>query len=196
MGRPTRADGRQGSSESAGRIRDRPCSRSRSAALSRLDVAGPPREGCGRWFVMRMARRARAPAMRIRWNAPRSGWPALCDGPLGRAPGAVRGAGAAGRHLAPGGSTLDLAGPVAIRDARLGPQGGPAWRPDADVYHGHDLPGLLGGSGSGEDPARPVVYDSHEIFLESGSTATARAGPGELPGGIGRAAGRATPRRS
>ena len=44
--------------------------------------------------------------------------------------------------------------------------------PLADVYHGHDLTGLPAAlTAAGRNDA-PVVYDSHEIFLEAGSTAT------------------------
>jgi glycosyltransferase involved in cell wall biosynthesis len=41
--------------------------------------------------------------------------------------------------------------------------------PDADVYHGHDLTALGGAILAGEAHGKPVVYDSHEIFLESGT---------------------------
>ncbi len=62
--------------------------------------------------------------------------------------------------------------------------------PDADAYHGHDLSGLPGAihaaklrgrSGAGMRPA--VVYDSHEIYLESGRIA-------KLPARIRRVLGR------
>jgi len=43
--------------------------------------------------------------------------------------------------------------------------------PDADVHHGHDLSGLPAALGSRHGRSG-VVYDSHEIFLESGSNAT------------------------
>jgi glycosyltransferase involved in cell wall biosynthesis len=46
--------------------------------------------------------------------------------------------------------------------------------PTADVYHGHDLSGLPAALAAAARPDRGgrVVYDSHEIFLESGSNAT------------------------
>ena len=44
--------------------------------------------------------------------------------------------------------------------------------PVADVYHGHDLTALGGAILAGQAHGKPVVYDSHEIFLESGSNAT------------------------
>jgi glycosyltransferase involved in cell wall biosynthesis len=44
--------------------------------------------------------------------------------------------------------------------------------PLADVYHGHDLTALPGALAAGRRNGAPVVYDSHEIFLEAGSTAT------------------------
>jgi len=43
--------------------------------------------------------------------------------------------------------------------------------PPADVFHGHDLTALGGAVYAAElqGPGRSIVYDSHEIFLESGS---------------------------
>jgi glycosyltransferase involved in cell wall biosynthesis len=41
--------------------------------------------------------------------------------------------------------------------------------PAADVYHGHDLTGLPAAIGGAARNGGQVVYDSHEIFLESGS---------------------------
>jgi len=43
--------------------------------------------------------------------------------------------------------------------------------PMADVYHGHDLSGLPGALMAAKRTGAPVIYDSHEIFLEAGSTA-------------------------
>jgi glycosyltransferase involved in cell wall biosynthesis len=43
--------------------------------------------------------------------------------------------------------------------------------PAADVYHGHDLTGLPGAVASSARNGGLVVYDSHEVFLESGSNA-------------------------
>ena len=43
--------------------------------------------------------------------------------------------------------------------------------PDADVHHAHDLSGLPAAIEAGRGRSRPVVYDSHEVFLESGSNA-------------------------
>ena len=39
------------------------------------------------------------------------------------------------------------------------------------MYHGHDLTALPGALAAAERNGAPVVYDSHEIFLEAGSTA-------------------------
>jgi glycosyltransferase involved in cell wall biosynthesis len=41
--------------------------------------------------------------------------------------------------------------------------------PPADVHHGHDLTGLPAAVGAAKRDHGTVVYDSHEIFLESGS---------------------------
>jgi glycosyltransferase involved in cell wall biosynthesis len=42
----------------------------------------------------------------------------------------------------------------------------------ADVYHGHDLTGLAAATAAAElHPPAKVVYDSHEIYLESGANA-------------------------
>ncbi len=42
----------------------------------------------------------------------------------------------------------------------------------ADVYHGHDLTGLAAAVAAADrDPSAKVVYDSHEIYLESGANA-------------------------
>ena len=43
--------------------------------------------------------------------------------------------------------------------------------PLADVYHGHDLSGLEAAGRAQDRNAAALVYDSHEIFLESGSNA-------------------------
>ena len=44
--------------------------------------------------------------------------------------------------------------------------------PIADVYHGHDLTGLPAALTAARRNGAPVVYDSHEIYLEAGSTAS------------------------
>ena len=44
--------------------------------------------------------------------------------------------------------------------------------PAADVYHGHDLTGLPGAVRAQAIHGGVVVYDSHELFLESGSNAS------------------------
>jgi glycosyltransferase involved in cell wall biosynthesis len=44
--------------------------------------------------------------------------------------------------------------------------------PQADVYHGHDLTGLPAAVRAQALHGGVVVYDSHELFLESGSNAT------------------------
>ena len=43
--------------------------------------------------------------------------------------------------------------------------------PDSAVYHGHDLTGLPAAMWAAEPRAAHLVYDSHEIFLESGANA-------------------------
>lgn len=43
--------------------------------------------------------------------------------------------------------------------------------PVGDIYHGHDLPGLAAAVEASRRSGGHVVYDSHEIFLESGSYA-------------------------
>ena len=44
--------------------------------------------------------------------------------------------------------------------------------PMGDVYHGHDLTGLAAAVAAADRSGGQVVYDSHEIFLESGTYAT------------------------
>jgi glycosyltransferase involved in cell wall biosynthesis len=44
--------------------------------------------------------------------------------------------------------------------------------PLADVYHGHDLTALPAAIAAARRNGAPVIYDSHEIFLAAGSTAT------------------------
>jgi len=39
------------------------------------------------------------------------------------------------------------------------------------IWHAHDLPGLLGLAIGGVPARTPIVYDSHELYLESGSAA-------------------------
>lgn len=51
--------------------------------------------------------------------------------------------------------------------------------PSADVYHGHDLTGLAAAAAAADRDDGVLVYDSHEIFLESGTYA-------DLPGWIRR----------
>jgi glycosyltransferase involved in cell wall biosynthesis len=83
----------------------------------------------------------------------------------------------AGRALrptrAPGGGVVDWL--VRWRWATLGwASAAAAAAPAADVYHGHDLSGLPAALAAAARPGRGgrVVYDSHEIFLASGSNAT------------------------
>jgi glycosyltransferase involved in cell wall biosynthesis len=52
----------------------------------------------------------------------------------------------------------------------------------ADVWHGHDLFGLVAASWLGRRHGGVVVYDSHELFLEAGSAARL---PGALRRGLG-----------
>ena len=40
--------------------------------------------------------------------------------------------------------------------------------PEADIYHGHDLTGLAGAVEARKRNGGIIVYDSHEVFLESG----------------------------
>ena len=44
--------------------------------------------------------------------------------------------------------------------------------PAADIHHGHDLTGLPAAIAAAEGTGARIVYDSHEIFLESGRYAT------------------------
>ena len=65
-----------------------------------------------------------------------------------------------------------MAHPLAILIRRLG-SGGGGRRAEGRVYHGHDLTGLpaaLDGRRRTGGAAR-VVYDSHELFMEAGTTA-------------------------
>jgi glycosyltransferase involved in cell wall biosynthesis len=74
------------------------------------------------------------------------------------------------RSIGPGGSTLDwlIRWRYAVLGwARLAAKAAPA----ADVYHGHDLSGLEPAGRAMERNGGALVYDSHEIFLESGSNA-------------------------
>ncbi len=43
--------------------------------------------------------------------------------------------------------------------------------PVADVYHGHDMTGLAGAVAAADRHGGLVIYDSHELFLESGTYA-------------------------
>ncbi len=77
---------------------------------------------------------------------------------------------ALGRRTTPGGSLLDWL--VRWRWATLGwAKGAAAAAGPADVYHGHDLTGLPAAVGAQRLHGGLVVYDSHEIFLESGTNA-------------------------
>jgi glycosyltransferase involved in cell wall biosynthesis len=78
---------------------------------------------------------------------------------------------AMGRRPPPGGSLLDWL--VRWRWATLGwaRLAGAAAGP-ADVYHGHDMTGLPAAVDAQARHGGTVVYDSHEIFLESGTNAT------------------------
>jgi glycosyltransferase involved in cell wall biosynthesis len=55
--------------------------------------------------------------------------------------------------------------------------------PEADIYHGHDLTGIPGAVEGRRRTGGIVVYDSHEVFLESGMYA-------KLPGRVRRVLGR------
>ncbi len=77
---------------------------------------------------------------------------------------------ALGRERLPGSATLDWL--VRWRQTILGWGNACAEAaPLADVYHGHDLTALPAALAAAERNGAPVVYDSHEIFLEAGSTA-------------------------
>ena len=79
---------------------------------------------------------------------------------------------ALGRTPPSGGGFLDWI--VRWRWATLGwANAAAAAAPTADVYHGHDLSGLPAALAAAARPGRGgrVVYDSHEIFLQSGSNA-------------------------
>jgi len=78
---------------------------------------------------------------------------------------------ALGRKPPPGGSLVDWL--IRWRWATLGwAKGAAAAAGPADVYHGHDLTGLPAAVAAHEHHGGRVVYDSHEIFLESGTNAT------------------------
>ena len=68
-------------------------------------------------------------------------------------------------------STIDWL--IRVRFAVLGwAERASAAAPEADVYHGHDLTGLPAAVRARERHGGLVVYDSHELFLESGSNAS------------------------
>ena len=70
----------------------------------------------------------------------------------------------------PGGSTLDWL--IAWRFERLGwAREAARAAPPADVWHGHDLTGLPGAVEGRRLHGGRLVYDSHELFVESGSNA-------------------------
>ena len=74
------------------------------------------------------------------------------------------------RPAPPGGSTLDWL--VRWRWVVLGwAERAAEAAPAADVYHGHDLSGLEAAGRARRRSGGGLVYDSHEIFLESGSNA-------------------------
>jgi glycosyltransferase involved in cell wall biosynthesis len=76
-----------------------------------------------------------------------------------------------GRTPPPGGSLSDWL--VRWRFAILGwAEAAAAEAPLAEVYHGHDLTGLPAALRAAARNGGRVVYDSHEIFLESGANAT------------------------
>jgi glycosyltransferase involved in cell wall biosynthesis len=75
------------------------------------------------------------------------------------------------RPVPPGGSTLDWL--VRWRWSVLGwAEAAAMASPAADVYHGHDLSGLEAAGRARRRRGGALVYDSHEIFLESGSNAS------------------------
>ncbi|MCU0309252.1 MAG: glycosyltransferase [Chloroflexi bacterium] len=55
-------------------------------------------------------------------------------------------------------------------DARRWAAAAAAAAPEADVHHGHDLPGLMAAVEAARDGGL-IVYDSHELYVESGSQA-------------------------
>ena len=121
-----------------------------------------------RWFVGRMARAIRRPP--IGWlEAGALAGAAIATVPwaLIRLPFYLR---ARRDPPALGGSHLDWV--VRWRFVVLG------WAdrcataaPDADVWHGHDLTGLEAAGRAQQRRGGALVYDSHEIFLDSGSNA-------------------------
>lgn len=77
---------------------------------------------------------------------------------------------ALGRTALPGGGVLDWL--VRWRWATLGwANAAAAAAPRADLHHGHDLSGLPGALAAAARDGGSVIYDSHEIFLESGTNA-------------------------
>jgi glycosyltransferase involved in cell wall biosynthesis len=76
-----------------------------------------------------------------------------------------------GRERLPGSVTVDWL--VRWRQTILGwANACAAAAPMADVYHGHDLTALPAALAAARRNGAPVIYDSHEIFLEAGATAT------------------------
>jgi glycosyltransferase involved in cell wall biosynthesis len=74
------------------------------------------------------------------------------------------------RHRPSGGTTTDWL--VRWRFALLGwAEAAAAAAPAAGAYHGHDLTGLEAAGRAWRRNGGALVYDSHEIFLESGSNA-------------------------
>jgi glycosyltransferase involved in cell wall biosynthesis len=74
------------------------------------------------------------------------------------------------RPPAPGGSVLDWV--VRWQFMVLGwAANAAAASPVADAYHGHDLTGLEAAGRASQRRGGALVYDSHEIFLESGTNA-------------------------
>lgn len=77
---------------------------------------------------------------------------------------------ARGRGPTPGGDLLDWLARFQLRILPWG-RAAAAIVPDADVHHGHDLSGLPAALEAARPRGAAIVYDSHEVFLESGSNA-------------------------
>jgi glycosyltransferase involved in cell wall biosynthesis len=121
-----------------------------------------------RWWVGRMGRAARSLPLGLfellallAAAAVTSAWAAV------RLPFYLR---ARRRRQRPGGSNLDWV--IRWRWVALGwAEAAAAAAPAADVHHGHDLTGLEAAGRARDRVGGELVYDSHEIFLESGSNA-------------------------
>jgi len=123
-----------------------------------------------RWLVTRAKRSVKAPLPMIPVQLATTGALAVATVVLSivRAPFYLR---TRGRTEPPGGTTLDWL--ARWRGATLGwARQAATLAPEADVWHGHDLNALPAAVYAAQARDGLVVYDSHEIFMDSGSNAT------------------------